>query len=45
LEKDVADKKPGEKAISWADMVKKQRDEDAHSFYETLSLTIELINW
>jgi hypothetical protein len=45
LEKHVAGKKAGQKAISWADTVKKQRDEHAHSFYEILSLTIELINW
>jgi hypothetical protein len=39
--KHVANKK----AISWADVVKRQRDDYDHSFYEILSLTIELNDW
>jgi hypothetical protein len=33
------------RAISWDDVVKRQRDDCDHSFYEILSLTIELNNW
>jgi hypothetical protein len=33
------------RAISWADVAKRQRDDSDHSFHEILSLTIELNDW